>query len=440
MATTYLIREENIERFEKKMAAIQKKCEATHCSFHCEIKGEKFQTAKNSDGVEYTFKYIEVEVEGEAKYEGWRFVATLDHHAEGNVIRAYDTELTIPEKYKTCGPTCEHCNKIRSRKDTYLIYNEDNQEFKQVGKSCLREFTNGLSAEDIAYFCSIYEAMEGFGSYSGPSFNRYIEVEIILRYAFECYKHWGYQKSSNSYVEENGYLPAGYRPTSSRVTDYYFINSVPSKVRESFRKEMDEVGFDVNSSYAVDTTAAALEWIRNIGDDELRGNEYLRNLHIICSDTYTDWRSLGILVSLTTAYARHLGKIAEYQKRESERKAEVLASAYVGEVGNRLEVAATSFSCISAWDNMYGTTFLYKFTDADNHTFIWYASKAVDDEDLVATVKGTVKDHSEFNGIKQTVLTRCKVTYRKKEETAAPASGSNKVQEALDSFFEYVNS
>ena len=440
MAETYLIREENFDRFEKKITAIQKKCAAAHCSFHYEIKGEQFVTAKDSKNNEFTFKYIEVEVEGEAKYAGWRFVATLDHHAEGNVIRAYDTELIIPEKYKTCGPTCEHCNKIRSRKDTYLVYNDDSQEFKQVGKSCLKEFTNGLSAENVAFFCSIYEAMEGFGSYSGPSFNRYIEVESILNYAFECYKHWGYQKSSNSYAEENGYLPAGYRPTSSRVTDYYYINRFPSKVRDELTAEMDEVGFDPHSEYAISSTEKALEWITNIADSELKGNEYLRNLHVICCDTYTDYRSLGILVSLTTAYERHLGKIAAYEKQENAHKAEVLASAFVGEVGDRLEVAATSFSCISAWDSMYGTTFLYKFTDADNHTFIWYASKAVDDEDLVATVKGTVKDHSEFNGIKQTVLTRCKVTYRKKEETVAPAPGSNEVQKALDSFFEYVNS
>ena len=27
-----------------------------------------------------------VDVEGEAKYNGWRFIATIDHHEEGNVI------------------------------------------------------------------------------------------------------------------------------------------------------------------------------------------------------------------------------------------------------------------------------------------------------------------------------------------------------------------
>lgn len=437
---TYLVREENMERLEKKLAAIEKKCAAAHCSFTYEIKGEQYNEVKDEDGNVYTAKYIEVEVEGEAKYQGWSFVATIDHHEAGNVIRAYNTELTIPEKYKTCGPTCEHCKKIRSRKDTYLIYNEENNEFKQVGKSCLQEFTNGLSAEDVAFFCSIYEKVEDAGSYSGPNFNKYIEVEAILPYAFECFKHWGYQKSRNSYAEENGYVPDGYRTTSERVTSYYYINRASSKVREELKAEMDAVGFNADSEYAVESTKNALEWIRNIDEKELNSNEYIRNLHVICSDKYTDYRSLGILVSLTTAYERHLGKIAAYEKKENAHKAEVLASAHVGEVGDKIEVNVASFTCVSSWESMYGVTFLYKFTDAENHTFIWYASKSVDNEDRVTTIKGTVKDHSEFNGVKQTVLTRCKVTAYRPEEEEVHEPATNNVQDGLDAFFEAIES
>ena len=437
---TYLIREENQERLEKKLATIQKKCAASHCSFSYEIKGEQFNTTKDDAGNEYTARYIEVEVSGEAKYEGWSFVATIDHHEAGNVIRAYNTELTIPDKYKSCGPTCEHCNKIRSRKDTYLIYNEANQEFKQVGRSCLQEFTNGLSAEDVAFFCSIYESMENAGSFSGPSFNRYIEVEAILPYAFECFKHWGYQKSRNSYADENGYIPDGYRTTSERVTDYYYIHRAMSKRQEELKAEMDEVGFNPESEYAVESTKNALEWIRNIDEEELRSNEYIRNLHVVCSDKFTDYRSLGILVSLTTAYERHLGKIAAYEKKENAHKAEIEASAFVGEVGDKIDFAVTSFTCVSSWESMYGMTFLYKFTDAENHTFVWYASKPVEDDEKVATIKGTIKDHSEFNGVKQTVLTRCKVTYKPAPEKDADGfePASQDVQEALDEFFNIV--
>lgn len=433
---TYLIREENMERLEKKLAAVQKKCNATKCSFHYEITNTIFKDCKDDNGNEYTAKYFEVTVEGKAQYNGWRFVATLDHHTEGNVIRAFDREFIIPDKYKTCDPTCEHCNKIRSRKDTYLVYNDETKEFKQVGKSCLRDFTNGLSAEDVAMFCQWYEAMENSYGYSGPNFNRYIDVEHILRYAFECYKHWGYQKSESSF---EGEIPVGYRSTRSRVTDYYYINRCLQEEQGRLRAEMNEVGFNPDSEYAVSTTAAALEWIRNEADTS---TEYIRNLHVICTDQYTDYRSLGILVSLTVAYARHMDEIAAYEKKQKAHEEEVNASSYVGNIGDKITVNCTSCNCVSSWANMYGVTYLYNFKDTDGNVFIWYASKCIDDaEDKeVATISGTVKDHSEYNGVKQTVLTRCKATYNKiekKEEEHAP--GSNEVQDALDQFFEYVN-
>lgn len=427
----YRIHEANLERLEKKLATIQKKCAASNCTFRYEITGEEFNTCKDDNGVEYTAKYFIVDVEGEAKYNGWRFIATIDHHEEGNVIRAYDTEIEVPAQYKTCGPTCEHCNKIRSRKDTYLIYNDNNKEFKQVGKACLQEFTNGLSAENVAFFCSIYEKMEEGYSYSGTSYNRYVDVEYILQYAFECYKHWGYQKSRNSLEE----VPFGYRSTLERVTDYYYIQRQMQKRREELYEEMNEVGFDQNSEYAVETTKAALEWIRNEKGDN---NEYIRNLHVICSDQYTDYRSLGILVSLTVAYARHIDQVAAYEKKQKEVAAEKEASQYVGEVKQRITVDVDSFECKSSWEGAYGMTFLYKFTDNNGNIFVWYASSPVREEGGVVTIVGTVKDHSEFNGVKQTVLTRCKVTC-KKEQEEEHAPGSNQVQEALDMFFDYVN-
>ena len=433
---TYLIREENMERLEKKLATLQKKCIASHCSLSYQVKGDEFKTFTNDYGEEITVRYKVVEVDGEAKYNGWRFVATIDHHDAGNVIRAYDTEIVVPDKYKSCGSTCEHCNKIRSRKDTYLIYNDELAEFKQVGKSCLQEFTNGLSADNIAFFCSIYEEMEKGYDYSGSSINRYISVEQMLNYAFETYHHFGYQKSESSFYDEE--IPVGYRSTKTRVTDYYYVKRLPSSVREVLEAEMAEVNFNPESEYAVESTKSALDWIKNIEEAELNSNEYIRNLHVICSDEYTDYRSLGILVSLPVAYDRHLEKIAAYEKKQKEDKAAADASDHIGAVGDRLTVEVDSFKCISSWDTQYGTTFLYKFTDKANNVYIWYASKYIDDEELVSTVIGTVKEHSEFNNIKQTVLTRCKVSHKEKTKEV-PEKGTCDVQEALDEFFEVVN-
>ena len=255
-----------------------------------------------------------------------------------------------------------------------------------------------------------------------------------MEYAFEVYKHWGYQKSAASF---EGDVPRGYRSTKDRTCDYYYINRCFPKERERLQQEMEEVGFNAKSEYAVSSAAAALEWIRNIDEEERNKNEYIRNLYVVCSDRYTDYRSLGILVSLTTAYLRHIEQIAAYEKKQKAQAEEKAASGHIGTVGQRLTVATNNFACVSSWDGYYGPTYLYKFTDESGNVFIWYASSSVNDEDRVTSITGTVKEHSEFNGLKQTVLTRCKATFApKQEEEHKPAT--NNVKEGLDQFFKAV--
>lgn len=434
---TYLVHESNMERLNKKMASLKKKCAQSNCSFTYNVVGEQFKTVETVGGDKYIAKYFEVEVDGEAKYNGWRFIATLDHHSEGNVVRAYDTEITIPDRFKTCGPTCEHCNMIRSRKDTYLIYNDEKNEFKQVGKSCLMEFTGGLSAENIAFFCSIYEAAERSYGYSGPNYTRYVLVEDITRYAFECYRHWGYNKSAYSLE----FIPQGYKSTSERVSDYYFIDELGYNTRKECFNEMNEVGFDANSEYAVSNTKDALEWIRNVDKSETDKNEYLRNLHVVASGEYTDRRSIGILVSLTSAYRRHLEEVEAYIENQKRLEGERENSEYVGSAGDRIEFKVSEFNLISSWDNMYGTTWLYRFKDESGNVFVWYASNSIGYNEIVTSIKGTVKDHSEYKGIKQTVLTRCNVTTVKPEkEVKEDDERQSEVEEAIDAFLEIVNS
>lgn len=63
-----------------------------------------------------------------------------------------------------------------------------------------------------------------------------------------------------------------------------------------------------------------------------------------------------------------------------------------------------------SYGTMYGTTYVYTFEDADGHQLVWktgtWLEQGISSE---VTLKGTVKAHSEYKGIKQTELTRCKI-------------------------------
>lgn len=81
---------------------------------------------------------------------------------------------------------------------------------------------------------------------------------------------------------------------------------------------------------------------------------------------------------------------------------------YVGEVGTRLTLDLTAAVLLTSWYNDFGTTYLYKFADEAGNVFIWYASRPIELQERM-TLKATIKAHNERNGVKQTVLTRCKV-------------------------------
>lgn len=87
---------------------------------------------------------------------------------------------------------------------------------------------------------------------------------------------------------------------------------------------------------------------------------------------------------------------------------------YVGTEGKRIMVAVTGGRCIATWDNGFGAfTHLYKWHTPEGATIVWKSTTYIDEERVVA-IAGTVKEHKEYNGEKQTVLTRCRC-YTKEE-------------------------
>lgn len=108
-------------------------------------------------------------------------------------------------------------------------------------------------------------------------------------------------------------------------------------------------------------------------------------------------------------------------------------SGHIGTVGERLTVTAKYIRSAS-WEVNYGnkggkgwwgylseqTQYLHTFEDESGNVLVWKTTSPIAREvgdhyiDVnkgeTVTVKGTVKEHGEYKGIKQTVLTRCKIS------------------------------
>lgn len=99
--------------------------------------------------------------------------------------------------------------------------------------------------------------------------------------------------------------------------------------------------------------------------------------------------------------------------REFRNALEPVRGEYIGKVGQRLSVTATLTKAIP-YDASFSYQrrtmgYIYIFETADGNTLVWRTTSAWLDIGKEYDIVGTVKEHSEYNKVRQTVLTRCKI-------------------------------
>lgn len=398
----YLIYEGNMERLQKKLKRIENKCKKYgNTEFEFEIKGEHYKEHK-VDGECFNNKYYIVEVEGIAKVNGWIFVATIQHKDNGNIIRQFKTNIEIPEIYRSTDSICEHCNTRRLRKDTYLIFNEVTKEFKQVGKSCLNDFTNGLSAENIAQYISWFdEVIEGqeVGSLNS---HKYYSVKDIILNAIETIKHYGFISKTMAMESNDRFI----QTTTERVIEFMFPHRCMN--RKEILKEMEKIGYNAESEENKAELNKMLEWLNKTDNN----SQYIYNLKITVADGYCEPRDFGLLISLPSAYFKALEREQDRLLREQKRAERQQLNAnkqYVGKVGERLDIDISSVECITSFSTEYGMMRIYRFETVNSDILVWKTSNFIEHTDKVKKIKATIKAHNEYKEEKQTEISRVKI-------------------------------
>jgi len=101
-------------------------------------------------------------------------------------------------------------------------------------------------------------------------------------------------------------------------------------------------------------------------------------------------------------------------ERQAERQVEAKKSEFIGTVGEKIEVEVTTYKKIRMENpNFYNSSvpILHLMKDTNGNQIRWFAyGKTILDEGVVTKIKGTIKKHNEFKGVKQTVLTRVSKT------------------------------
>lgn len=414
---TYMIYEGFIKEVEKKINRIAKKCKKHGNDFVYRRVGEETREFKDEFGRKRLYNFICIEVEGTAKIADWEFIATLEIHNGGNVIRKYNTEVDIPERFWNTKNVCEHCGVQRRRNNLYIIHNVVTDEWKQVGKSCLQLYTGGLNAEYVAaYIDGITELEDNNGCIRGYAKPRY-PLREALGYAVEIIDKIGYMSTANS-----------------RIPTKYFVSNM---INNSFRKGIEENNkmlkdngldrylfedCDFEKSDTEERVEKIIDYWKNLDDS----SDFNRNVKAIIRENHLDIKNLGFVSYMPEGYNKYVLNLERKRLEMEQRAAEV--EGHFGKIGDRIKDAKVRYiKRLAVYETAYGISQLCKIVLDDGRTFYWngkgidfYRWNGSEDVEIVpVSVSFTIKEHGEYNGIMQTKVTRCKVLYKDKENEGA---------------------
>lgn len=365
----------------------------------------------------FTTDMTEVEVLGIApKINGWTFAGTIEHQGGVNIIRKVVDE-EVPETYRSAAKTCEHCNKIRSRNETYIVLNESG-EFKRVGKSCLKDYTGHTNPQWLAELASldyIFEEDSQPDEYStrGLNYQESLPAEAFLATACE------------SVVQKKTFAPKSAKlgfSTAGAAWEYHWPR----------RKDAKESWYDYQryiDSIALPETPEGKELFEKVRAymvafiaDDCWKNDFQHN---VCT-TYQMKEILpkhaGILACAILLYQKELIK----PRKRAEPKPD---SQHVGEIKKR-EIFELTLKKHVVCDSEYGyepSTFsILIFEDAKGNVLVWKTGKdAPCYEGETVKLKGTVIQHSEYKGVKQTRINRCVLIEDPASQVKKPEEVSN---------------
>lgn len=415
----YAIYEELFSEVEKKLNRVTKKCIKYGNDFKFKIAGTEIRTIEDKENGKwdsenqkyvyptYNYKFILIDVEGTTKIDDWECVSVLEIHKDGNIIRRINTEINIPERFKTSENVCEHCNSKRHRKNLYVIHNIKTEEWKQVGGDCLKLYTGGLNLEYIAAWLDGITELEQNDGFIGEGTKYYYPVDEVLGAATEVIRKLGYYNRESNL------------PTKNLVTILMQQKDTISKVYD-LNKELRiaklNIEFDKSDFYRKetdDTVKAIIKYYKSLKAD----TEFIHNIQIMLNEGYVEAKNFGFLSYLPEGYNKYLKLESEKSEREKARDNE--KSEYFGEIGKRYkDVSIQSVNHLTSWETQWGTTHIYKIVIEDGSVLTWKSSTGLylECNEKFDKITFTVKAHTEYKGQKQTEITRCKVTKTKIEE------------------------
>ena len=310
------------------------------------------------------------------KLPGWNFAARVETTPAGNLLFGVQG-LEIPTRFSTSGCTCDHCNFTRNRIYTYLVLHAETGEWKQVGSTCIADFLGGNSAEALAaafaFYADVFTDMDAFqrAESNGEGCTAAFSLRTTLAQSIELSSQFGWLSRSKAYDQ-------GGTATADRVLTLPRNSPVSD---ESLERADEAIAY-----FASLPQSAQLDGLT-------------RNAHIISNAGYCSEHSFGLACALHVCYRVAVGKKDREARMEWQRE----HGQYIGTPGKRIKGLIATIKRVFHYESEWGTTCKTIMEDDSGNVLV---GKDLGDEGDRIQFTATVKEHTEYNGIKQTVVLR----------------------------------
>jgi hypothetical protein len=352
---------------------------------------------------------VDVTITGELPRLGdWEPVAILTRELDGPpsdgpapvITRVFpglqnDPDLT---QFRGTDPVCEHCRTIRDRIDTFVVRHRVTGQMMQVGRNCLAAYTGiDLKIPTWLYTDGIDE-MDEWSDTQGGGGEPYLTVLDVLEATCGVAAKFGWVSRQ---TERDS---MGTRIATAEIVMAVMRGRTPgdAELRKSLAGTVPQAGT------AVEVRAHAVSMAAE-------GSEYATNLAAIAAG---EWVSLRNVPLLCSAYAAWVRARKEYIERATRPE-----SNWQGTVEEKLIGLVLTVTHTSVQEKHYGYSPTYStligMIDKDGNKYKWWATGTWNyTPGTILTLNGTVKKHDLHEGVKETVLTRCKVTAKTTPEPA----------------------
>ena len=366
--------EANFVKFQKKVVSINKKIrkdnayakQIEYSAMNKILPFEQVWGFKPCKGWNSFVNVVEVEFKDEyTRYyvgENTRIIGVIDHK---NDLIYGDMDILEHYRYRT---ECDHCHRKIHRNKTLIIETEMDgiKVDMQVGGDCVREYT-GIDLALLAQILDIQAGSEFHETeYKGYSGNFWYSLNEVVCRTIACIDKYGFESKNN-----------GLNP-----------NATVYRIESSYSRDQNAERFEYGAEIE-EKAENLLEMLRNM---EPRTNFDYNVRGIACrEDGFISEKHFPYIVAAVGMNYRRDN--SEYSGNE-----------WIGEVGNSIDLNLNVMN-VKTVNGRFGSQILYEMKDSNGNKVVWFTSRdAYSIGDRLVFINGTVKKHSEYRGIKSTVI------------------------------------